>query len=243
LDDNLFADTDFAEALFAGMKGMGKVWQCAGTVQAVLNEKLLKMAVDCGLSSMFIGFETLQKANLSEHSKKQNLSVNYVDTAKILHDNNVMINGSFVFGMDNDTIDTSKYTVDWAVKQGIETATFHILTPYPGTKLYQRMNSEGRILHNNWDLYDTRHAVFQPRNMLPSQLENCYWQSYKDFYSWSSIWKSAYSKESVKQQIKHFAYTTTWKKADFMWDYIIKHNHLKTCSGLLERLLAFKICA
>jgi radical SAM superfamily enzyme YgiQ (UPF0313 family) len=72
----------------------------------------------------------------------------------------VMINGSFVFGMDGDGPDVFDRTVDWAVENSIETATFHIMTPYPGTALYQRIAAEGRILHRGWNLYDTRHTVF-----------------------------------------------------------------------------------
>ncbi len=78
----------------------------------------------------------------------------------------VMVNASFVFGMDEDDETVFERTVDWAVEQGIETATFHILTPYPGTALYDRMQAQGRITSDNWDLYDTRHVVFQPARMI-----------------------------------------------------------------------------
>ena len=73
-----------------------------------------------------------------------------------------MVNGSFVFGMDERRPDVFERTVAWAVEQGIETATFHILTPYPGTALFPRMEAEGRLLHHDWDRYDTRHVVYRP---------------------------------------------------------------------------------
>ena len=82
-----------------------------------------------------------------------------------------MINGSFVFGMDGDDASVFERTVEWAIEQGIETATFHILTPYPGTALYRRMADQGRLTVHDWDLYDTRHAVFQPARMSGAQLE------------------------------------------------------------------------
>src|SRR6185503_10407846 len=174
LDDHLFGDRRFASALFDGMRGMGRLWQAAGTVNAVLAPNLLEKAVESGLRSLFVGFETLNPANLAEQRKYQNLRRDYSAAIRRLHDVGVMINGSFVFGMDADDGAVFKRTVDWAIEHGIETATFHVLTPYPGTALYQRMAAQGRMLTGDWDLYDTRHAVFQPARLTPEQLENGY---------------------------------------------------------------------
>ncbi len=80
--------------------------------------------------------------------------------------------------MDRDDGSAISHTVEWAIEQGIETATFHILTPYPGTALFQRMESQGRIVHRDWDLYDTRHAVFRPRGISAEALEAGYWSAY-----------------------------------------------------------------
>src|SRR5262249_58682911 len=95
-------------------------------------------------------------------------------------------NGSFVFGMDHDGPDVFERTVEWAVGEGIETATFHILTPYPDTALYKRMHSQERLLHSDWDLYDTRHVVFRPARLSPVELEAGYWRAHRDFYPWGS---------------------------------------------------------
>src|SRR5215204_600912 len=160
LDDHLFGNPHFAGSLFEGMKGMGRLWQAAGTVQSVLKSGLLEKAVASGLRSLFVGFETLNRTNLVQQHKYQNLNRDYNQAIRRLHDLGVMVNGSFVFGMDDDDETVFSRTVDWAVGQGIETATFHILTPYPGTALYKRMEAEKRIFHSNWDLYDTRHTVF-----------------------------------------------------------------------------------
>ena len=143
LDDNLFADPHFAEALFEGMKGMGRVWQSAGTVRSIFHHDLLDKAVEGGLRSLFVGFETLNRSNLSEYGKYQNLERDYNVTVQRLHERGVMVNGSFVFGMDHDDESTPSRTVEWALEQGIETATFHILTPYPGTVLHRRLTDEG----------------------------------------------------------------------------------------------------
>jgi radical SAM superfamily enzyme YgiQ (UPF0313 family) len=105
LDDHLFGNPRFASALFDGMKGMGRLWQAAGTVKSVLEPKLLEQAVESGLRSLFVGFETLNPTNLREQHKYQNLNSDYRAAIRRLHDQGVMINGSFVFGMDEDDDD------------------------------------------------------------------------------------------------------------------------------------------
>ena len=137
----------------------------------MLRPDLLEKAVAAGLRSLFVGFETLNPANLVEQRKYQNLRRDYGAAIRRLHDLGVMINGSFVFGMDGDDPSVFERTVDWAIEHGIETATFHILTPYPGTALYRRMAAQGRITTDDWDRYDTRHAVFRPARMSAEQLE------------------------------------------------------------------------
>ena len=174
LDDHLFGNRRFAAALFEGMRGMGRLWQAAGTVNAVLLPGLLERAVAAGLRSLFVGFETLDAGNLTEQRKFQNLRRDYGAAVRRLHDLGVMINGSFVFGMDHDDPSVFTRTVEWAIEQGIETATFHILTPYPGTALHTRMEAQGRMLHRRWDRYDTRHAVFAPARMSGPALEEGY---------------------------------------------------------------------
>ena len=149
---------------------------------------LLEKAVASGLRSLFIGFETVNAANLGEQRKYQNLGRDYDAAIRRLHDLGVMVNGSFVFGMDGDGPDVFDRTVGWAVSQGIETATFHILTPYPDTALHDRMAAEHRIVHRDWDRYDTRHVVFRPAGMDARTLESGYRRAYQDFYRWGSIW-------------------------------------------------------
>ncbi|MBN1975794.1 MAG: B12-binding domain-containing radical SAM protein [Anaerolineae bacterium] len=237
LDDNLFGDVRFAEALFDGMRGMGRLWQAAGTVQAVLRPGLLERAVACGLRSLFVGFETLDPANLAAQHKVHNLRRDYDAAARRLHDLGVMINGSFVFGMDEDDQAVFDRTVEWAVEQGIETATFHILTPYPGTALYDRMAAQGRITTYDWDLYDTRHAVFRPAKMTAEALEAGYWRAYREFYRWGSIFRAAWTKASTPGRLRHLAYTGGWKKFEPLWDWVIRAKRVASFLPLLEAVL------
>src|SRR5579871_5639037 len=144
LDDHLLGARRFAGALFDGMKGMGRVWQAAGTVNSILEQRfeprLLEKAAACGLRSLFVGFESINTAALKEQRKYQNLNRDYSEAIARLHGLGIMVNGSFVFGMDEDDPGVFDRTVEWAIRQGIETSTFHILTPYPGTALHARID-------------------------------------------------------------------------------------------------------
>jgi radical SAM superfamily enzyme YgiQ (UPF0313 family) len=237
LDDHLFGNKPFAAALFDGMRGMGRVWQAAATVPSLLDDDLLDRAVACGLRSLFIGFETLSGPNLTLHHKVQNRRADYERAIRRLHDRGVMINGSFIFGLDHDTPDVFPRTVDWAVDHGIETATFHILTPYPGTALYTRMVRQGRLLHRDWDRYDTRHAVFVPEGMSPKTLELGYRRAYRDFYRWRSIARSANTKPDLSGKLRHLAYTAGWKKFEGFWNAVIRAHQVHRMVPVLEWIL------
>jgi radical SAM superfamily enzyme YgiQ (UPF0313 family) len=238
LDDHLFGNPKFAASLFDGMSGMGRLWQAAGTVKSVLESpRLLEKAVGCGLRSLFVGFETVNTANLAEQRKFQNIGRDYDAAVRRLHALGVMVNGSFVFGMDDDGPDVFDRTVGWAINQGIETATFHILTPYPDTALHARMAGEDRILHNDWDLYDTRHVVYRPVGMDAETLESGYWRAYRDFYRWGSIWAGASAKETLRGLVRHLAYAAGWKKFEPFWNLAIRSRQVVHALPLLEAIL------
>jgi radical SAM superfamily enzyme YgiQ (UPF0313 family) len=139
--------------------------------------------------------------------------------------------------MDHDEPDVFERTVEWAISQGIETATFHILTPYPGTALYKRMQTQGRLLHKDWDLYDTRHTVFRPLRMTPEQLVDGYWRAYRDFYRWGAIARGALTKETIGGRARHFAYAAGWKKFEPLWDLVLRARRVAYMRPALERVL------
>jgi radical SAM superfamily enzyme YgiQ (UPF0313 family) len=238
LDDHLLGDRRFARALFDGMKGMNRLFQGAATVDSILRDDIVERAADAGLRSLFVGFETLTPANLARSNKRQNLGRDYRAVTSRLHDLGIMINGSFVFGMDDDDQDVFRRTVDWAIEAGITTATFHIQTPYPGTRLYAQMAEQGRITTRNWDLYDTRHVVYRPARLAPEALETGYAWAYREFYRWSSIARAARSHGSLKHQAKHFAYASGWKKFEAAWNVVIRMRQLRRMTPLLEGVLS-----
>jgi radical SAM superfamily enzyme YgiQ (UPF0313 family) len=206
LDDHLLGNEKFASALFEGMRSMNRVFQAAGTIDSILRGNLIEKAANAGLRSLFVGFETFSEGNLVQSNKKQNLRRDYTNAVQRLHDLGVMINGSFVFGLDDDDEDVFSRTVEWGVRNSITTSTYHILTPYPGTQLYSQMQKEGRLLTDNWDLYDTRHVVYKTKRLSAEQLEAGYHRAYKEFYSWSNIYRASVGHERVKHMLKHFLY-------------------------------------
>jgi radical SAM superfamily enzyme YgiQ (UPF0313 family) len=237
LDDHLLGHQRFAAALFAGMRGMRRLWQAAATVDSILRGDLIEQAAAAGLRSLFVGFETLSPVNLAASNKRQNLGRSYERAIARLHGLGIMINGSFVFGLDDDDPDVFERTVDWAVQQGITTATFHIATPYPGTAFHARIEGEGRLLHRDWRRYDTRHAVYTPRRMSVDALEAGYWRAYRGFYSWSNIARGAWQHESIGHGIRHFAYSAGWKKFEALWDVAIRLRRLRHALPVLEAVL------
>lgn len=238
LDDHLFGDQRFAGALFEGMRGMGRLFQGAATVDSILRGNLVEKAAEAGLRSLFVGFETFSEENLRASNKKQNLSKDYAAAARRLSDLGIMINGSFVFGMDDDDEDVFDRTVDWAVENSITTATFHIQTPYPGTQLYRNMEAEGRITTHDWDLYDTRHVVYAPAKLTPEALKTGYDHAYKSFYTWRNIARGAAGHDSLKHQAKHFFYAAGWKKFEPLWDLVIRARRLGAMTPFLEAVLS-----
>jgi radical SAM superfamily enzyme YgiQ (UPF0313 family) len=238
LDDHLLGDRRFAETLFAGMKGMRRSFQGAATVDSILRGDLIERAAEAGLRSLFVGFETLTPENLKQSNKRQNLGRDYKAVTGRLHSLGIMINGSFVFGMDDDGDDVFRRTVDWAIEQGITTATFHIQTPYPGTRLYARMVSEGRILTRDWNLYDTRHVVYRPARLRPEALKTEYDWAYREFYRWASIARASLHHGTLKHQAKHFFYASGWKKFELAWDLLIRARQLTRVTPLLEGVLS-----
>jgi radical SAM superfamily enzyme YgiQ (UPF0313 family) len=238
LDDHLLGDRAFALELFAAMRGMGKVWQAAGTVPIAFDGELLTAAAEAGLRTLLVGFETLSETNLRAAHKYQNLGGDYGSAVRRFHDAGVMVNGTFVFGLDDDDRTVFDRTVEWAIAQGMETATFHILTPYPGTGLRRRLEAEGRILSNNWDLYDTAHAVYRPAKMTPAELESGYRRAFRDFYRWSSLFRSASLKPSLRARLRHMLYAASWGKADLVWDLAALTGMVGVGSPVLSSVLA-----
>jgi len=132
------------------------------------------------------------------------------------------VNGSFVLGFDHDRTDVFAKTADWVEDNRLECATFHILTPYPATPLFRRMESEGRLLHRNWDLYDTAHAVFRPMHMSPEELEDGYAWIYQRLFSRASIWRRR--PDDWRAWAPYLAMSYLYKRSNRFWRLLIKYH-------------------
>ncbi len=237
LDDHLFAWKKLARDLFREMRGLNRVFQGAVTINTILEDDTIDLAQQAGFRSAFIGFETLAHNNLLASNKRSNLNRSYSQAIRRLDDLGIMINGSFIFGMEHDTTDVFRSIVDWAVESGIATATFHIMTPYPDTHLFQRMEQENRLLSRDWNRYDTRHLVFQHPHMTQNEIESGYAWAYREFYRWSNIYKAAQEHQHFAMRLKHMTYAGSWKKFEFVWNFIIRHNLLAAARPVLEKVL------
>lgn len=237
LDDNILGAPEFARTLFHEMASMRRLWQGASTVASVLDLDLLDAAVASGLKSLFVGFESLDESALMQYHKSHNRRNDYERAVRALHGRGVMINASFVFGLDSDDLSVFDATVDWAIEMGLETATFHILTPYPGTPLFQRFERQGRVLHREWALYDTRHLVFRHPIMSREDMESGYWRAYERFYRFRGIVRSALNEDTLLGALRHLAYTIAWKKIDPLWSLLIRLKQLGCATPVLERVL------
>jgi radical SAM superfamily enzyme YgiQ (UPF0313 family) len=187
IDDNFIGDPVRARALVEALRPLGLVWHAAVSADIGRHEDLIEAMAESGCKSLFIGFESILTENLRECRKKQNRVADYNRTIARIHASGMLVNASLVFGFDGDGPTVFQDTLDWLVGNHIATMTAHILTPYPGTQLYRRLQAEGRILERNLTQYNTAHCVFQPRGMSPAELEAGHRWMYDQFYSWPHI--------------------------------------------------------
>jgi len=189
IDDNFIADPAFARDLVRAFLPLGLVWHTAVSSDIGNHDDLLDLMAESGCKSLFIGFESLNASNLKGADKRQNRVEAYARTIGKIHRRGMMVNASVMFGFDADTPGVFDETVDWLIGQRIETMTAHIMTPYPGTRLYAELRDENRIFDHDLTHYNTSRAVFVPRGMTAQELEAGYLRAYRRFYAWDSIAK------------------------------------------------------
>jgi len=234
LDDNLLANRQHARAVFDVLRGSGIVWQAAASLDVARDPGYLEEAYQAGCRSLFVGFESISAENMRSNNKPVNASTDYAEACRRFHDAGIMINGSFVFGFDCDGPDVFDRTVEFAIESKILTATFHVLTPLPGTPAFARLNAEGRLLHRDWVYYDTDHAVFRPRRMTPEQLEAGHKRAYREFLTYSSIFRRSFG---LRGALKRVAYNVAWMKVDPLWVAIIRLGLMPYATRIFERVL------
>ena len=173
-DDNVTAREDYALGLFEIFKRHGVRWMGFTTIKIAMNERLLRMAQESGCVSLFIGFESLRQESLDGVSKRFVPARDLSDLVKTIQAHHIGIQGSFIFGFDQDDPSVFESTVEFVQKNNMELPNFSILTPFPGTPLQERLEGEGRIFDHDWSHYDMSHVVFQPQRMSVRELQDGY---------------------------------------------------------------------
>jgi radical SAM superfamily enzyme YgiQ (UPF0313 family) len=222
VDNNLGSRPAYLRQLCETLRPLGIIWSAAVTIDVTDDPSLVRDMARAGCTGVFVGFESLNGGNLSDARKRTPAPEDYARRVALLHRYGIQVNGSFVLGFDHDRPDVFERTVEWIEQNRLECATFHILTPYPGTPLFRQLEAEGRILHRDWDEYDTAHVVFQPKHMSCEQLDHGYAWCYEALFSHRSIWKRRPTDR--KAVLAYLAMSYVYKRSNRFWHLLIKYR-------------------
>lgn len=189
VDDLHNSNRAYCRELWTALKPLNIKWGCQSTLFLGDDEDMVKLAADSGCVSVFVGMESLDEDCLEETNKPFNRVQKFASEIKMFHDHGIMVNPGIVFGFDNDDESVFERATDFLIKNEVELAYFNVLTPLPGTALFDRYNADGRIFDRDWSHYDGKHVVFHPSRMTPDQLQAGFHWANHQFYSLSSIWK------------------------------------------------------
>jgi radical SAM superfamily enzyme YgiQ (UPF0313 family) len=188
LDDNIIGHPKYAKELFKAIKPLNIKWGGQASVSLLVKDnELMQLAVDSGCKVLFFGVESVSKDQLQTMRKAFNELGQIEDAFSKIKKAGILIHASMVFGFDNDTKETFDDTVRFLMKQKVSTVSFNVLTPYPGTKVYNDLKLENRLTSNDWRYYDHNTVVFKPKNMTPYELQMGKHNARKKFYSWHSV--------------------------------------------------------
>ncbi len=233
VDNNLGSNRDYLRRLCGALRSLEIIWSAAVTIDVTDEPSLVREMALAGCTGVFVGFESLTDANLHDARKKTPSTEDYARRVGIFHDQGIQVNGSFVLGFEHDGPDVFERTAGWIEDARLECATFHILTPYPGTPLFRQLEAQGRLLHRDWTLYDTSHVVFRPARMTPEELFDGYAWCYERLFSHRSIWRRR--PRDWRAVAPYLAMAYLYKRSNRMWRFLIRHELTATVwSPLVE---------
>lgn len=191
-DSSLTINPDYTKSLFRTMKGNSKKFSCFGNINVLArDDELLSLAREAGCNLWIVGFESINQKTIEDIGKKTNKINDYTKAIRKIQDHGMMISGLFMFGFDTDTPDVFKNTMDTVKKWDLDKVGFAMLTPFPGTQIYDKLDKQGRILTTDWSKYNLKHVVFQPKNMTPEELKENTVGLVREFYSFSNSFNRA----------------------------------------------------
>jgi radical SAM superfamily enzyme YgiQ (UPF0313 family) len=189
-DDNIAGDMEYAKELFRAMAPYRKWWSSQASVHAGRDDDFLEAAAQSGCKQLFLGLESISQKSMADVNKGFNRVEEYRQIIERIHAHGIAVQAGTVFGFDHDSPEIFNDTLDFLEKMGVENATFNILTPFPGTPLFQKMEAEGRILTRDWSKYNSRDdVVYQPKRMSVAELLAGFRYANARFYSLPSIAK------------------------------------------------------
>ena len=187
VDDNIVGTPGRAKQLFKALIPYRVKWFGQASLTLAKDAELLKLAAASGCVGLFIGFESVYPASLASVGKKFSPVKDYEQSVREIHSHGIGICGSFIFGLDHDDQDVFEHTVRFAQRVKLEAAQFNILIPYPGTRVYEELDRDGRILTKDWSQYHMDRVIFEPKLMSPKNLKDgCDW-AWREFYSTTSM--------------------------------------------------------
>ena len=187
MDDNPVANRAYAKELFRAMATQEMRWCSQCTIQIAQDPELLDLAADSGCFLLSIGFETIRQSNLSEINKNWAKAKEYSEMIREIRERGIQIVALIMLGLDDDSPEDFDRTLEFLIQNKVALAKFHLPLPYPGTRCFDRMDREGRILTRAWDDYHYGNAVIRPLKMSPETAVAKYWATYRDFFSMRSI--------------------------------------------------------
>jgi radical SAM superfamily enzyme YgiQ (UPF0313 family) len=189
VDDDIAGNQDYAKELFAALIPLRKKWIGQSALTIADDSELLDLAARSGCIGLLVGFESVSPDVLRSIGKKVHLRRRYEESIRKIHARRIHIQGSFIFGFDGDTPDTIQSTVKFAKENRLTGVNYCHLTPFPGTRLFENLEKEGRLFHRDWSRYDRQNIVFQPRHFQPQELQNWIFWAYRQTYNVRSLWE------------------------------------------------------
>lgn len=232
VDDNIGVDAAFTKELFKKLTPLNVRWSSQASV-AMVQDDLLKLAAESGCTALFIGFESPDQQSLKS-IHKPHVAKTYKGVVKKLHDYGIFVLGAFIFGFDNEDKTCFQKTIDFIQCCEIDLIQLSVLTPYPGTRLFEEMVQQKRMLHYDWSKYTCLNVVFKPKKMSAEELQNGLWYSLYEVYRptrlvrrWSKIFLDR-RKWTILSILSHSSVSSaSWKTLKFPIRKIVKPGHSK----------------
>jgi radical SAM superfamily enzyme YgiQ (UPF0313 family) len=187
LDDNVAGHPEYSRELFEALIPLGIRWIGQSSISLAKDREMLKLCRRSGCAALFFGVESVSPSSLSEMKKTLGSIEETEEAIRIIQDHGIAFHPSIVLGFDTDTKAIFDDTLEFLARTKLPTLALHVLTPYPGTRIYRRFKDQGRIISYDWDHYDHNTVVFQPKNMTPQELAEGYCYVQSEFYSFSSV--------------------------------------------------------